>query len=228
MSSTKEYIRHLHTVYTNSLTEDSPLSEPPDGALKVNMHFHQKIVLNKMEKLESELTTGMQLGNERIFSNYGILGDSVGAGKSLMILAHISRLNTINRIEESEHILPSSSTNMFSIVKKKYTDLSEGNALIIVPHTLFRQWSDYITNQTNLKHFCIARSTQVDSPTFYNNILDADVVLVSNTLIKTFIPRLSSNRIQWKRVFIDEADTIHIPSTYTIPPARFYWAIALS
>ena len=226
MSTTKEYIRHLHTIYKNSLTEDSQLSEPPDGALKVDMHLHQKIVLNKMEKLESDLTSGMGLNNERIFSNYGILGDSVGAGKSLMILAHISRLNTINTIEESEHILPSSSSNMFSIVKKKYTDISEGNALIIVPHTLFRQWSDYITKQTNLKHFCVARTTQVDSPTFYNNIFDADVVLVSNTLIKTFIPR--SSGIHWKRVFIDEADTIHIPSNYVIPQARFYWFVTAS
>ena len=228
MASTKEYIRHLHTVYTNSLTEASPITEPPDGALKVTMHLHQKIVLNRMEKLERDVTTGMELNNERIFSNYGILGDSVGAGKSLMILAHISRLKTINTIEESEHILPSSSTNMFSIVKKKYTDVSEGNALIIVPHTLFRQWSDYITKQTNLKHFCVARSTQVDSPTFYNNILDADVVLVSNTLIKNFIPKLSYGGIRWKRVFIDEADTIHIGSTYTVPPARFYWFVTAS
>ena len=69
MASTKEYIRHLHTVYTNSLTEASPITEPPNGALKVNMHLHQKIVLNKMEKLESDLTTGMELNNERIFYN---------------------------------------------------------------------------------------------------------------------------------------------------------------
>uniref|UniRef100_A0A6C0JXC2 RING-type domain-containing protein n=1 Tax=viral metagenome TaxID=1070528 RepID=A0A6C0JXC2_9ZZZZ len=228
MSSAKEYIRHLHRVFSNSLTEDDPLTEPPEGALKVSMHLHQKIVLNKMEKIEYELTNGMRVKNEIMYSNYGILGDSVGAGKSLMILAHISRLNIMNTIEETAGVLPSSSPNMFSIVSKKYTDISEGNALIMVPHTLFRQWSDYITKQTNLKHFCIARTTQIDSPDFFTNLFEADVVLISNTIIKNFMPKINAGGIRWKRVFIDEADTIHIPLSYNIPPARFYWFVTAS
>lgn len=92
MSSIKEYIRHLHTVYCNSLKDDSPIVEPPEGVMKVNLHLHQKAMLYKMEKTELELSHGMHINNEMMFSNYGILGDSVGAGKSLMILGHIARL----------------------------------------------------------------------------------------------------------------------------------------
>jgi len=228
MSSVKEYIRHLHTVYKNGLTDEDPIAEPAPNSIKISLHLHQKIVLNKMETLEHELTTGMKLKNQMMFSNYGILGDSVGAGKSLMVLSHISRLKTINKINENNSILPQSSSNLFSIVKKEYNDISEAGSLLIVPHTLFRQWSDYITKQTNLNHFCIARSTQIDSDDFYANLFAADVVLVSNTIAKSFMPKLVKGGVKWKRVFIDEADTIYIPSTYSIPPARFYWFITAS
>ena len=228
MSTVKEYIRHLHTVHVNSLTESSPLVEAPDGAMKLPLHLHQKIALKKMEDLEYSLTNGLDLKNETMFSNYAILGDSVGAGKSLMVLAHIARLGQIKKINESNTILPSSSANIFSIVKKEYSDISEAGSLIMVPHTLFRQWSDYITKQTNLKHFCIARAPQIEDETFFANLFEADVVLVSNTLVKSFIPKTFKANIRWKRVFIDEADTIHITSTYVMPPARFYWFITAS
>ena len=228
MSSVKEYIRHLHTVHVNSLTEASPSVEPAEGSMKLPLHLHQKIALKKMEDLEYELTNGMDLKNERMFSNYAILGDSVGAGKSLMVLAHIARLGTIAKISDSNSILSSSSANIFSIVKKEYSDISEAGCLIMVPHTLFRQWSDYITKQTNLKHFCIARAPQIEDETFFTNLFEADVVLVSNTLVKSFIPKTAKGNVRWKRVFIDEADTIHITSTYIMPPARFYWFITAS
>jgi SNF2 family DNA or RNA helicase len=210
------------------LTESSPSVEPPDGAMKIPLHLHQKIVLKKMEDIEYTLTNGMDLKNEKMFSNYAILGDSVGAGKSLMVLAHIARLGTIAKISESNSILSSSSANIFSIVKKEYSDISEAGCLIMVPHTLFRQWSDYITKQTNLKHFCIARAPQIEDDTFFANLFEADVVLVSNTLVKSFIPKITKGNVRWKRVFLDEADTIHITSTYVMPPARFYWFITAS
>jgi hypothetical protein len=228
MSSVKEYIRHLHTVYANGLTDEDPIAEPPSNSIKISLHLHQKIVLNKMEKLEADLTNGMKMKNHTMFSNYGILGDSVGAGKSLMVLSHISRLKSINKITGNNSILPMSSSNLFSIVKKEHSDISEAGSLLIVPHTLFRQWSDYITKQTTLNHFCIAKTTQIDSDDFYTNLFAADVVLISNTIVKTFMPKLAKGNIKWKRLFIDEADTIYIPSTYSIPPARFYWFITAS
>jgi hypothetical protein len=228
MSSVKEYIRHLHTVHVNSLKEDSPSVEPPEGSLKLPLHLHQKIALNRMEVLEHGLTNGLDIANERMFSNYAILGDSVGAGKSLMVLGHIARLSQIHTIQNNNSILPSSSSNIFSIVKKPYSDLSEAGSLIIVPHTLFRQWADYITKQTNLKHFCIARVSQIEDDEFFRNLFAADVVLISNTIVKSFLPKIHKSGVRWKRIFIDEADTIHIASTNIMPPARFYWFITAS
>lgn len=223
MSSVKEYIRHLHTVHTNSLTDESPTVEAPEGSIKLNLHLHQKIVLKRMETFEAEMSRGKLTRNEIMFSNYGILGDSVGAGKSLMILGHIARLPHLAPLNYHKSIMPSSSSNLFSISTNVYSDISEANSLIIVPHTLFRQWSDYITKQTNLSHFCVARVNQIDSPEFFTNLFAANVVLISNTLMKTFFQKAKD--VKWKRIFLDEADTIHITSSHSMPVARFYWFV---
>ena len=196
MSSIKEYIRHLHTIYSNSLKDDAPIVEVPENLFKVNLHLHQKAILHKMEKTELDLSHGMRINNEIMFSNYGILGDSVGAGKSLMVLGHIARLTQLAPLEKHRSINSSSSPNLFSIITKRYTDISEAGSLIIVPHTLFRQWSDYITKQTKLKHFCIARVSQIESNSFFESVMNADVVLISNTICKNFLPKCRASGIK--------------------------------
>jgi hypothetical protein len=101
-----------------------------------------------MESLEKGLSTGLPIGTETLYGKYGILGDSVGAGKSLMVLGHIARMATLVNPPRSYSYQKGSSENFFSIQTTEYTDLSEAGSLIIVPHTLFRQWSDYIKKQT--------------------------------------------------------------------------------
>ena len=138
-SSLKEFINHLNTVYSNSLNEDAPLVEIPP-IFNLPLHAHQKGVIAKMELLENELISGTNINNsEHVFSNYAILGDSVGVGKSLMVLGHISRMNMIPPLTQYNTIHRSSSSNFFNIKKKKISDLSEAGCLLVVQHTLFRQ-----------------------------------------------------------------------------------------
>ncbi len=233
MSSVKEYLRQLHAVHLNSLTEDSAIAEPPDGNhIRLPLHKHQKAVLAKMASLEAASTTGHLVENETLFSNYGILGDAVGAGKSLMILAHIARLSVgaVPHPTATHAIHSHSSGPFFSLRTTKHVDLSECNTLIVVPHTLFRQWSEYIKKQTTLDAFCVGRATDVNADTFLNKVQKAQVVLVSNTLMKTFVAEMTLHGLRWKRVFIDEADTIHLPglTSTRFPRARFYWFVTAS
>jgi hypothetical protein len=225
MSNAQLYINHLHTVHSNSLTEDSPHVEIPDGSLNIPLHSHQKAVIAKMEKTEQEYTYGTG-GENSIFSNYGILGDSVGVGKSHMILAHIIRLRTLPPLNEYKNIHPGSSTNFFSIRTRTYGEEEEAGCLIIVPHTLFRQWVGYV-KQTNLKSFCIARASQILDEDSMTNIMGAEVTVISSTLLKGLVQRI--NALRWKRIFIDEADTIHLPRIYkTDLNTRFMWLITAS
>jgi hypothetical protein len=100
--------------------------------------------------------------------------------------------------------------------------------LIVVPHTLYRQWQTYIKEQTTLKYLGIQTKKTLDSDSFRGKLLEADVVLVSNTLCGTLQNLVKENNFLWKRVFYDEADTLHIPSTRTQPQTRFTWLVSAS
>jgi SNF2 family DNA or RNA helicase len=229
-STLKEYLNHLNTVYSNSLNEDAP-TVPTPPALNIPLHAHQTGILARMEKLESDSINGTNpIRGERIFSNYGILGDSVGVGKSLMVLGHIARINLLPPLEHHTTIQQNSSSNFFSIKTRKISDLSEAGCLLIIPHTLFRQWSDYIDNQTTLKSFSIARLAQIHADNFTDSIFEAEVVLISNTLLKPFTQRCIQYDIRWKRLFIDEADSIHMPGINMKDSfkTRFTWFITAS
>ena len=231
MATVKDYIRHLHTVHINSLNEHSQMAEVSETLVKVGLHSHQKAVLARMDTMEKEMNAGMVYQDERIFSNYGILGDSVGSGKSLMVLAHIARLEALMPIQTHNSIHGMSNSTFFSMKTQKFSDISEVGSLIIVPHTLFRQWSDYITKQTNLKHFCIARGNQIDAERkWVEKVQAAQVVLISNTLYNAFARGCFHEKLKWKRVFIDEADTIRIAGSYGKEhiPSRFTWLITAS
>jgi SNF2 family DNA or RNA helicase len=229
-SSLKEYINHLNVVYNNSLNEDTPLVDIPP-VFNIPLHAHQKGIIARMQSIEEELMTGTSVNNsEHVFSNYAILGDSVGVGKSLMVLGHIARMNMISPLVNYNTIHRFSSSNFFSIRKKKYTDLSEAGCLLVVPHTLFRQWSDYIQKQSRLSNFCVARLNQVTSDSFKEDVFAAEVVLISNTLLKPFLHSCHQEDIKWKRLFIDEADTIHMPGVVLREAikTRFTWFITAS
>jgi SNF2 family DNA or RNA helicase len=229
-SSLKEYMNHLNTVYSNSLNEDAPTVQTPTE-LNIPLHTHQRGILARMEKLESDAMYGANpLKGERIFSNYGILGDSVGVGKSLMVLGHIARINLLPPLEHHTTIQQNSSTNFFSIKTRKISDLSEAGCLLVIPHTLFRQWSEYINNQTTLQNFCVARLSQIHADDFSDSVFGAQVVLISNTLLKPFIQRCNQSDIRWKRLFIDEADSIHMPGITMRDSfkTRFTWFISAS
>lgn len=227
-SQTLKVFQTMATVYENSLTKDSKCVDAPMNSLKVPLRLHQQAALYAMEQKERSLLEGLDCSGEKLYSSYGILGDSVGVGKSLMVLGHISRLPVMSPLKGSVSMGKNSSDKVFSTKYSHFTDLSEAGSLIIVPHTLFRQWADYIKKQTNLKGLLIDKKKCIGTDTFKEDVKNADIVLISNTLYKEFSKWQRDNDIKWKRVFIDEADTIHIISGYPRPEARFTWFITAS
>ena len=215
-------------VYSNGLTNESPLIDVAPDALKVPLRSHQQAALYAMEKKERDLVNGLDCSGETLFSSYGILGDSVGVGKSLMVLSHITRLSTMPPLANMTTMGTYSSNNVFSIKHEPFTDLSEAGSLIIVPHTLFRQWADYIKKQTHLTHIMLDKKKALTHENFTRDIMGADVVLISNTQYREFSAWQVEQKVRWKRVFIDEADTIHLVNGYPKPETRFTWFITAS
>jgi SNF2 family DNA or RNA helicase len=227
---TYKNLRLIDTVYKNACTAESPsMGGEEFPKLKVPLHAHQKSIIKAMENYEYMLTKGTySISGEQLYSNYGILGDTVGIGKSLMVLGHISRLDKIDPIDTIKKVGAGAQHSMFSIYEKEHTTKKLANSLILVPHTLFRQWSNYIKQQTHLKTLYLEKKKMLEAETFQDDILAADIVLVSNTLYREFSAWQENRDISWRRFFIDEADSIHIVSTSFYPQTRFTWLITAS
>ena len=215
--------------YKQALNPGAPAASVPDGFLKnIHLHVHQRASIKEMELKEQVLTRGYVINDETFFSSYAILGDSVGAGKSLMVLSHIARLPLLEPIHNITKVGSHSNTCSFSIKKQTFTDLSEAGCLLVIPHTLYRQWATYIKTQTNLKTVYVEKKKTIQTDGFLKSVMEADIVLVTNTFYREFSVWQRDNKITWKRAFFDEADTIHIVSGYPLPVARFIWYITAS
>lgn len=219
----------LEDIFQNSLTATSPQIDTPNE-IKVPLRIHQKALLNAMEQMEINGLKGRKIYNETLFTNHAILGDKVGMGKSLTILSHIARMKNNTKISynnTSSHNCPS----LFSIKEYNIVDLSS-SSLIVVPHNLFRQWQDYIDDQTKLKACYVKNKADMLTPEgedkLVKNILSSDFTLVSNTLFQSLSLLCLKRNIEWRRVFIDEADSIHIVSTTVKIKAGFIWFITAS
>jgi hypothetical protein len=229
ISYNKRYYAIMRDVYQHALTSDAPLATATP-TLKVPLHRHQQAALHAMEQHERQLMQGMDCSGEKLYSSYGILGDSVGVGKSLMVLGHIARLGSLPALPSRFSLGAGSTGSAFSVKEHTFSDLSEAaGSIIVVPHTLFRQWANYITTQTTLRAMLLDKRRMFESPTFIQDLLAADVTLISNTFYKDMLMIQRAHNIQWKRLFIDEADTIKIPySDCKLLASRFTWLVTAS
>ncbi len=222
----------LQAVYQNSLTRESPVAPQPPH-ITVPLRMHQLVVLHEMQKKELALQKGNPISpTETLYADYGILGDKVGVGKTLMMLGHISQMSMQQLDHPLVSLQPKSTFHCFSLHTTPLPEEHLYDTLIVVPHTLFRQWHDAITKQTCLQACFLKTQRDIDKDTLLESITNAHVTLISNTLYPSLLHHLAA-RFQaleqrgplWMRVVYDEVDTIKIPQTCPKPPARFTWCI---
>jgi len=207
----------------NGHTEESAMAIQP-AHIKVNLKPHQLAMVHAMQTKETDAINGFTINGETHYSQFAILGDKVGSGKTLMVLGHLSNIkatvpqNTFSRIHEL-------SKTKFWSKKPIHTTECSGNTLIIVPHTLFHQWKYAIQQQTTLSFLEVKTIKAFEKPDFLQNIGQRDITLMSNTIIKTFMADEVRHKIQWSRIIFDEVDSIQFTSTVPMPSANFYWLI---
>lgn len=164
-----------------------------------------------------------------INTNFGILSDKVGSGKTLMI---------VGLIVESL-IPPNNPKNMNStqFTSLKYIDstIAIKTNLILIPHNLTSQWFNAFKDNTRLKVKLIHRQSVLDSIKSVYNIncdeLDIipeqtleyyDVVIVTSSMASDFFDLYKHTK--WARIIIDEVLSIKLPAD--IPwQANFIWFI---
>ncbi len=225
----------LDISFRGLLTNESvQASQPPE--IKVPLRPHQRALLHAMAEREKASMDGIQYENTTTFANYGILGDDVGTGKSLVVLSYIATMKSNpGFIQRRNMLYPNSRMNFFTTYSKTYETIT-GPSLIIVPHTIYRQWQEYCKRHTDLKVFYAKSHKELDPlinpPTdisgqqkVLDDLRSSDIVLVGNTLYKELHHVEVIHSLQWKRIFIDEADSIYVPGTVPMPSSPFTWFI---
>ena len=234
----------FEALYSQELNEDSAKSVTPQW-LKTPLLLHQQSALAAALRLESAKTNGLDVDaiagesvGGKLYTSYGILGDRVGSGKSLTALSlvkmppppplyneYIVRGNTILGDGRDVGLLRTR-TQVMSGTGMKLKEVS--TSLFIIPHALMGQWEAYVANDTTLKCCFVKKRKEAELPNLLETIEQYDALFVSSTMWNSFRAIHHPRNILWRRVFIDEADSIAITTDWDDINGLFYWFISAS
>ena len=231
-------LRTLNTGFQRALTSDSPQVQQP-AEIKLLLKPHQRAMIQAMIDHETQSMNGIPFQNSLTYTNYGILGDEVGSGKSLVVLGYLACKKHIQTPMKKNVLYPYSKSNFYTVYTKDFTpEINSSPSLIVVPHTIYRQWQDYCKQQTTLNVFYAKSHKEInldqtrdtsgntlENSAFKTKFTSSDVILVSNTLYAEVQELAKLWKITWSRVFIDEADSIYITGGNPQPSTAFTWFI---
>jgi hypothetical protein len=170
----QEVRTYLESAIARQLTASSPRAEQP-ACVRVPMRPHQLSLLAAARELEkAAVLKDLDLGEARLMTNYGVLADRVGAGKTLVAMALARdpppRSATLSvRKSGGAQIVRLAGDEPIREVAPEWCDLSSGEAfmlalaggvkhafdrriltrtsLAVVPHTVVNQWESYAKEQ---------------------------------------------------------------------------------
>jgi len=230
ITNLRNHLEMFQKIFSNALTEESPFTQQPQH-ITTPLRAHQLTALYSMKEKEIALRTGYQVpgSQETLFSQYAFLGDRTGVGKTFMVLGHISQmsLEPLRPAHAMSNLHPHSTSSCFSIYPQIETNLYD--SLVVVPHTIYRQWQDTI-KKTSLKVVFLKTYRDLDKDSLITNLESSHLTLISNTLLPLFMNSMRARNLTptWRRIFYDEADTIKISSTVEPPQAIMTWYITAS
>ena len=227
----------MTTTYDISVEELDETHERADHPSNVNITLwsHQLTLLHRCKMIENNKLQLNQFESLRathpnltdtdyLRTQIGVIGDSVGSGKSYVVLSLIKE-NDI--------------TNFGSTVKsyghnKVVFCYSERNInlrtnLLVIPHNLVSQWETYITNfSSDLKYITISKISHIDKlQENVANINELNIIVVTATYYVRVAHFLTSRSFKMQRVIYDEIDNVNLPNCVTID-SNFYWFVSAS
>lgn len=197
----------------NIIPEGPTESTPP--LLNIPLKQHQQRMLYEMlvkESLNFRVSSGI---------NCFCIGDKVGSGKSIEILSLICRKPLVNKTVPNHLIYNSGDNDSYFYSKIEGLVLEPTiefkSNLIVVPHGIFNQWQDYITNHTKLRFIGIGRKKDISCLDFDSLTKDdaPEIVLVKSTrynhlakVLETKFPHTSTYKDQSLLHDIDPDDKV--------------------
>jgi len=170
--------------------------------------------------------------HRNIYFNFGIIACKVGSGKSFVALAIIIRnpLLNFNRMVSSHY-----NSGCFSFKKVNTINYTVSTNVILVPHNLFHQWQEYLTNVTSLDVIYISSKITFDkfalnapSSENFESLTSNKVYLISAKQWNNFAEVWNTNiKKKVSRIFVDEVHSINLPNSIRIK-ANFLWFITSS
>lgn len=217
--------------YCKVLTDNNPRSPQPND-IRLKLKEHQLTMLNACLTLEESLTKPIQVNNtninREIQTQIGIIGDNVGSGKTLSVLSLIAARPELKLKQNLRY-----KTSGFVTIKDIYNDddTYKPYNIIVVPHTITKQWEDALDKHTSLKYICVKNKKTMDK---FVELFDKDevpdygIIVIGSTKYREMyhlsLKHWDCSKFKYSRILFDEADTIKTPACDTIN-ASFTWFI---
>ena len=209
------------------LTHDSGRIDQPE-IFRQSMYMHQLTAVSKMLDMEREHSIVDDSDTDytsTVETKLGLLCDKPGSGKTTTVAGLLSK-----RIKPTYFSDNFSSNNNKSLYfsKKTFSKITSENKsnLIIVKHSLFNQWKQTL-ELTDLS-VCYVKNKKTFKDFTLNDDI-AEVVLVSNTVFTSkvahrFMHDENDCRFYWKRIILDEPQTLVMPKHFKYY-CNFIWLV---
>jgi SNF2 family DNA or RNA helicase len=236
----------FEALFSNELTADSPRAVTPDW-IRTPLLPHQQACFAAALRLEGAKAEGLPVdpiagepAGGRLYSSHGILADSVGSGKSLTALALVRAppppaTYTEFSIRSQGAMLGDGRDvgllRQRSQITQNITGISltpVHACLFIIPHPLINQWESYIESDSTLRARFVKKKNDACAEDFMTTLNTYDAIFVSSTMFSTLRAAHPIHTIMWKRVFMDEADSISLSTLNDEINGLFYWFISAS
>lgn len=219
-----------YDISTPQLDEHSPRSLQPPAAA-VSLRPHQLAMLHKLRCMETGKICVNGLTDDEssdvLETSIGIIGDSVGSGKSFVILSMI--------LTDTEHPVAARSRDIIQmmgvshVVYKKHVTypVAYDSTLLVIPHNICSQWEKYVHDfAPDLPYVSITRTKQVQSVRL-QDFASKKLVIVSSTFFASLAGRIITEGVRFRRIVFDEADSINLPSCPELD-CDFTWFVTAS
>lgn len=231
---------HALTLSNNAEQADQP------AKITIPLKPHQKTALARAIKLETReelLYADNDIESDEFLvyagGNGGIIGDSPGAGKTLMALSIIAASPTHSIYRYNETAKTNEGVSSFFKSRKAHRVTPDeyyiDSTLIIVPHTIFKQWTTALSESTTLKYYAIGDIRDVRAladkesteEELRQKLSQYDLLVIKRTMLKnlsrTNFPNSGDIFYRWARVMIDEVH--EIPKMVRDYEYKFIWGI---
>lgn len=235
----------FEALFSQELTTDSARAVTPEW-IRTPLLPHQQACFAAALQLEGAKTEGLEVSpiagepaGGRLFSSHGILADSVGSGKSLTALSLVRAPPppaTYTEFSMRSHSAQGDGRDVGLLRQRSQLTqnitgimLTPVHAcLFLIPHPLINQWESYVKSDTTLRARFIKKKNDACAEDFMTTLNSYDAVFVSSTMFATLRVAHPIHTIMWKRVFIDEADSISLSTLNDEINGLFYWFISAS